>query len=348
MEASFRWVCATAVAPVAWGANYYVTRAFLPADHPLWGAALRALPAGVLLLAVARERPRGVWWWRSAVLGVLNTSAFFVLVYVASQLLATSTASMVMALSPVVLTLGAWALLGERPRVTHLVAAGVGLAGVVLMLGGPGGQVRPAGVAASVAAMLVSAAGFLLSKRWDTGPGVPAVTAWQLTVGGVILLAAAGAVEGPPPVVDGAAVAAFAYTSVVATALAFLAWFAGLRRLPAGTVGLIGLLNPVTGVLLGTTLAAEGLSFTQVAGMGLVVAAVVGGRRTAADGPPSGEPSDGGPSAGESCEEGPPSGGPSGGGPSSEGSCDGGPPVGSTTTASRPAARDIPSAGPGG
>jgi len=40
--------------------------------------------------------------------------------------------------------------------------------------------------------------------------------------------------------------------SLVATALAYLAWFTGLQRLPAATVGLIGLLNPVTGVLLGT------------------------------------------------------------------------------------------------
>ncbi|MBD0420062.1 EamA family transporter [Streptomyces sp. TRM S81-3] len=286
MEADFRWIALTAVAPVAWGANYYVTREFLPAGHALWGAALRALPAGCLLLAAARERPRGAWWWRSAVLGVLNTSAFFALVYVASQLLATSTASMVMALTPLVLTLGAWALLGERPRVVQLAAAVVGLAGVALMLGGPGGQVRPAGVAASVAALLVSAAGFLLSKRWDTGrPGVLAVTAWQLTCGGVLLLIAAGAVEGPPPPVDGPVLAAYAYSSLVATALAFLAWFAGLRRLPAGTVGLVGLLNPVTGVLLGTTVAGEGLSVPQGAGMVLVVAAVLGGRRTPADAP---------------------------------------------------------------
>ncbi|MFF1797479.1 EamA family transporter, partial [Kitasatospora sp. NPDC058263] len=73
MEANIRWILVTAVAPVAWGANYYVTREFLPADRPLWGAALRALPAGLILLALARRLPRGAWWWRSAVLGLLNT-----------------------------------------------------------------------------------------------------------------------------------------------------------------------------------------------------------------------------------------------------------------------------------
>ncbi|MBZ6084163.1 DMT family transporter [Streptomyces olivaceus] len=285
MEGSFRWAALTAVAPVAWGANYYVTRQFLPADQPLWGAALRALPAGCLLLLAARQRPRGVWWGRSAVLGVLNTSAFFVFVYVASQTLATSTASMVMALSPLALTLGAWLLLAERPSPAHLVAAAVGPAGVVLMLGGPGAQTRPAGILASVAAMLVSTAGYLLSKRWDSGPGVLSVTAWQLTCGGVVLLVLAAVTEGAPPPVGGAAVAAYAYTSLVATALAFLAWFTGLRRLSAGTVGLLGLLNPVTGVLLGLSLADERLGVPQVAGMVLVLAAVLCGRpRTAAPG----------------------------------------------------------------
>ncbi|MEU0786631.1 EamA family transporter [Streptomyces sp. NPDC006173] len=283
MEGNVRWVALTAVAPVAWGANYYVTREFLPAGQPLWGAALRALPAGCLLLVLARERPRGAWWGRSAVLGLLNTSAFFVLVYMASQTLPTSTASMVMALSPLVLMLGAWALLGERPRRAQLIAAVVGLGGVALMLGGPGAEVRPVGVLASVAALLVSAVGFLLSKRWDLGPSVLSVTAWQLTIGGLILLVAAAAAEGAPPPTGPAAIAAYAYTSVVATALAFLAWFTGLRRLPAATVGLVGLLNPVTGVLLGVTLAGEALTAPQVAGMVLVVAAVLGGRTTGRD-----------------------------------------------------------------
>jgi probable blue pigment (indigoidine) exporter len=87
MEGNIRWVVLTAFAPVAWGTNYFVTHEFLPADRPLYGAALRALPAGLVLLALRRRLPRGAWWWRSAVLGLLNMSVFFVLVYAASQLL---------------------------------------------------------------------------------------------------------------------------------------------------------------------------------------------------------------------------------------------------------------------
>ena len=283
MEATLRWRALTAVAPVAWGANYYVTHQFLPADRPLYGAALRALPAGLVLLAVCRRRPRGAWWWRSAVLGLLNVSVFFVLVYAASQLLPTSIASTVMALSPLAMMLIAWALVSERPGTAHLAGAAIGLAGVCLMLLTGADGVSVPGVLASAAAMLVSSFGHILTKRWSAGTDVLASTAWQLTAGGLFLLPAAAAVEGPPPALSPTALLAFGYVTLIATALAFVAWFTGLRHLPAGTVGLIGLLNPLTGVLLGTAVAGEVLTGRQLCGLVLVLAGVVLGRPARAD-----------------------------------------------------------------
>ncbi|MEV6193085.1 EamA family transporter [Streptomyces sp. NPDC051920] len=278
-----RWVALTAVAPVAWGTNYFVTHEFLPADRPLYGAALRALPAGLVLLALCRRLPRGAWWWRSAVLGLLNMSVFFVLVYAASQLLPTSVASTVMAVAPLTMMLIAWPLVSERPRGTHLAGAAIGLGGVCLMLLSGVKAVSVPGVLASAAAMLVSSFGYILAKRWSTGVDVLASTAWQLTAGGLILLPVAAGVEGRPPALSGPTLLAFGYVTLIATALAFAAWFAGLRHLPTGTVGLIGLLNPVTGVLLGTVVAKEALTLQQLGGLVLVLAGVVLGRPRRAD-----------------------------------------------------------------
>ncbi|WP_078867935.1 DMT family transporter [Streptomyces sp. NRRL F-5727] len=285
MEAN-RWVVLTAVAPVAWGANYYVTHAFLPPDAPLYGAALRALPAGAVLLALARKRPHGAWWWRSSVLGLLNVSVFFVLVYAASQLLPTSVASTVMAVSPLAMMLIAWALVAERPGLAHLAGAVVGLTGVALMLLTGEGGVSGPGVLASVAAMLVSAFGHILAKRWSADVDVLASTAWQLTAGGLLLLPVAAAVEGAPPALSPSALLAFGYVSLVATAMAFTVWFAGLRHLPAATVGLLGLLNPVTGVLLGVLVAGEALTLRQLGGLALVLCGVLLGRPGRGDGRP--------------------------------------------------------------
>ncbi|WOX15267.1 EamA family transporter [Streptomyces sp. N50] len=274
-----RSVALTAVAPVAWGTNYYVTHEFLPPDTPLYGAALRALPAGLVLLGLCGQRPRGAWWWRSAVLGLLNVSVFFVLVYAASQLLPTSIASTVMAVSPLAMMLIAWPLVSERPGTAHLAGAAIGLGGVCLMLLTGTEGISVPGVSASAAAVLVSSFGHILTKRWNTaGTDVLASTAWQLTAGGLFLLPVAAAVEGPPPALSPSALLAFGYVTLIATALAFAAWFTGLRHLPSGTVGLIGLLNPVTGVLLGTAVAGDVLTVQQLCGLALVLFGVVLGR----------------------------------------------------------------------
>lgn len=269
----------TAIAPVAWGSTYYVTREFLPAGHALYGAVFRALPAGLLLFAIRPRLPVGNWWWRSLVLGTLNMGAFFALVYLSAQLLPSSIASTVMATSPVVMMLFAWALLAQRPRLLPMVGAGVGIAGVALMLLTGTSAVDPLGVAASVAAMAMSAFGYVLATRWSTDVDVLSMTAWQLVAGGAMLLPVAIIVEGAPPALDGPAIAGFGYVSVVATALAFFAWFTGLRHLGPASVGLVGLLNPVTGVLLGTLVAAEELGPRQFAGLALVFAGIVLGQR---------------------------------------------------------------------
>ena len=281
MEATWRWTLITAIAPITWGSTYYVTREFLPADSALWGAVIRALPAGLRLLLIARRRPRGAWWWRSALLGAMNVGAFFALIYVAAQQLPTSIASTIMAASPIALMLMAWALMAERPRAVPLAGAALGIAGVATMLLGAGGAVSVLGVAASITALLMSAAGYVLAKRWSGDVDLMASTAWQLLAGGLLLVVPAALVEGAPPALDAPALLGFAYVTVVATAIAFVAWFGGLRHLPAATVGLIGLLNPVTGVLLGTVLAGELLTGRQVLGMTLVLGAILVGRATA-------------------------------------------------------------------
>ncbi|MDN4596532.1 EamA family transporter [Leifsonia virtsii] len=280
---AWRWMLVTAIAPVAWGSTYVVTRAVLPAE-PLWGAVIRALPAGVLLLVLSRKLPRGRWWWRSAVLGILNTGGFFALVYAVAQRLPSGIAATVMAASPLVMMAAARIVLGQRPRAVALAGGVAGIAGVALMLFGGDGPIDPIGVLLAVVALIASSTGFALATRWG-GVDLVASTSWQLLAGGLLMLPFALLVEGAPPALDAAAVLGFAYVTVVATALAFVVWFAGLRHLPAGTVGLVGLLNPVTGVVLGAIVAGELLTLRQLLGLGIVLAGIAAGRLR----PPAGQ-----------------------------------------------------------
>lgn len=268
----------TAIAPIAWGSTYYVTDAYLPPDRPLFASLVRALPVGLLLLALRPRLPQGVWWWRSLVLGTLNIGAFFVLIFVAAYHLPGGLAATLTATGPLAMMLFAWPLIGERPRVAALGGAGVGILGVLLLVGGAGSGVDVTGVAASLGAVLMSSLGFVLIKRWHPPVDMLTLTAWQLIAGGLLLLPVALLVEGAPPAIDGPGLLGFLWISLVGTAVANVVWYRGLRRMPAGSTSLIGLLNPLAGTLIGVLLAHEVFGTTQLVGTLLVLGGVLLGQ----------------------------------------------------------------------
>lgn len=268
----------TALAPIAWGSGYYVTETYLPPDRPLFGAMVRALPFGLLLLAFRPRLPTGIWWWRALALGTLNIGAFFVLIFVAAYRLPGGMAATLTATAPIMIMLIAWGLVGERPRVAALVGAAVGAGGVALLVLRAGFAVDPIGVAASFAAVMMSSLGFVLVKRWQPPVDLLTFTAWQLVAGGLVLVPFALLIEGAPPALDLPAVGGFLYLGLVATLVAYVAWFRGLRRLPAGAVSLVGLLNPVAGTVIGIALAGEAFGGTQALGLLLVLAGIVAGQ----------------------------------------------------------------------
>lgn len=278
METNWRVLGATALAPIAWGSGYYVTETFLPPDRPLFGALVRALPFGLLLLAFRPRLPQGSWWWRAAVLGVLNVGAFFVLIFVAAYRLPGGMAATLTATSPIAIMLLAWLLVRERPHVASLAGAAVGAAGVALLVLRAGFVVDPVGVAASLGAVAMSSLGFVLVKRWPAPVDALTLTGWQLVAGGLVLLPIALLVEGAPPALDLRAVGGFAYLGLVGTVLAYVVWFRGLRELPAAAVSLVGLLNPVAGTVVGIALAGEAFGAPQAVGMALVLTGVLAGQ----------------------------------------------------------------------
>jgi probable blue pigment (indigoidine) exporter len=279
MEAtSLRTVLVTAVAPVAWGTTYVVTEQLLPADRPLFAALVRALPAGLLLLAFRRRLPHGIWWWRAAVLGVCNIGLFFPLIFLAAYHLPGGLAATLQATSPLAVMALAAGILHERPGAVRVGAAVVGLVGVALLVLQSPGQVDALGLVGAFGSVLVSGVGFVLVKHWDAPVDKLTLVSWQLVVGGLALLPVALLVEGAPPGVDAPAVAGFLWLGLVGTVLAYVCWFHGLASMPAGAVSLVGLVNPVVGTLLGVVVAGEVFGWAQALGMVLVLGGVLAGQ----------------------------------------------------------------------
>ncbi|WP_344327801.1 DMT family transporter [Streptomyces macrosporus] len=182
---------------------------------------------------------------------------------------------------PVLIALGAWLTMGERPGRGGLVAvlgASAGLA--VLCLGGGGATVRPAGVALA----LLSASGYAaitLLTRWTgrdgTGGDPYTTTTWAFGVGAVCLLPL-GLAEGLLPHTTDPLRVLFlmVYTAAVPTALAYALYFAGAAVVRAATASVIMLIEPVSAAVIAVVLLGERLTAATVLGTVLLLAAVTG------------------------------------------------------------------------
>jgi probable blue pigment (indigoidine) exporter len=277
---------ATLAAPVSWGTTYVVVTELMPDDRPLLVSALRALPAGLLLAAVSlmtsRWRPRGAEWGRQATLAVLNIGAFFPLLVVAVYRLPGGVAAAFGGVQPLLVALLGWLVAGNRPRPLQLTVGVVAASGVAMVVLRPGATMDWAGSFAAVGANVSFALGVVLTKRWPAPSAPVAATGWQLLLASLLLVPLAAVVEGVPRAVETSHLLGTSYLSVVATGLAFLLWFRGVRALPAAAPPLLGLAAPVTGAAMGWLVLGEDLTPFQLVGFAVTVGAITYGALGAA------------------------------------------------------------------
>ncbi|MFZ4895454.1 EamA family transporter [Plantibacter sp. Mn2098] len=270
-----RTILITAIAPLSWGTTYLVTSELLPPGRPLLAAVLRALPAGLLLLAITRTLPRGAWWWKSAVLGALNIGVFFALLFIAAYRLPGGVAATMGAIQPLVVALLASRLVGEAITLRRIIAGVAGIGGVALLVLQAQARLDVIGVIAALGGTVSMALGAVLSKRWGRPASGLAVTSWQLIAGGVVLVPVLLLVEGlptePPTTTN---LLGYAYLTLVGTALAYALWFRGIERLPVTSVSFLGLLSPVVAVLVGFIVLHQTLSIGQLVGVVVVLGAL--------------------------------------------------------------------------
>jgi probable blue pigment (indigoidine) exporter len=266
----------TSLAPVIWGTTYLVTTQLLPADRPLLAAVLRALPAGILLVAATRRLPARSWWGRAAVLGTLNIGAFFALLFVAAYRLPGGVAATIVSAQPLLVAGLSWRLLGERASPRLLLAGAAGVLGVALLVLRADATLDGVGVAAAFGAAAVMATGIVLGKRWPSPAPVLATTGWQLVAGGLVVLPVALVVEGAPPTSpDAATLGGYAYLTIVGAAIAYPLWFRGIRELSPLSVTFLALLSPVVATALDWIVLGQHVSLLQAAGGVIVMGSVV-------------------------------------------------------------------------
>jgi drug/metabolite transporter (DMT)-like permease len=261
-----------------WGYTWPVMKVMLTYADPFSYAAMRTFSAGLILvlsLPLFRRpiRPKAVTL--TALLGVLQTAGFVGLMTWALQGEGAGKTAVLTYTMPFWLLLMAWVFLGERLRGFQWLAVGLALGGLILVLapwemsGGSSPFLAIGGALCWAASAIVAK---LLRRRHEVD--LLSLTAWQLLLGSLPLVAVAAATWSPP-VWSGSFIAGLIFTVLAGNCLAWILWLYILSALPAGTAGLGMLLTPVIGIIASWIQLGERPGGVDGAGMLLIVGGLV-------------------------------------------------------------------------
>jgi len=272
-----------AITSVGWGFNWPVTKYLLSELPPLTlrgssgviGAALLALLA--VLSRQSLHVPR--WMWpRIVLLGVLNVTAWMVLMGLALLWLPASEAALIAYTMPVWASLLAWPVLGERPTLLRTIALLMAFAGLASIMGGNGlsaSMQKLPGIIMALCGAIGFAVGTVLAKRRPILlPPIPAA-AWQIGIG-CLPVAVAGLLIETTNVsaVTETGWALLVYSVVGQFCIAYVSWFAALARLPASVAAIGTMAVPVIGVVTSALALHEPLGPGQIAALIFTLAGV--------------------------------------------------------------------------
>ncbi|HVO55459.1 MAG TPA: DMT family transporter [Solirubrobacterales bacterium] len=272
------WIVFAAVS-VLWGFPYLLIKIAVdggvPAPLVAWG---RIALAAVVLLPIAWHRGtlshlRGRGRWLLA-FALVEIAIPFPLIPAGEELVASSTAAIVIATAPLMVTvLSIRFEPSERATGPRLAGLLIGLAGVIALVGvdvgGNAEELR--GIAAVLVAALGYAIGPMILKRHLAGIDSVALMGFCLAVAGVLLtpLAAATAPAASP---SGGAVAAIVVLGLLCTALALVLMAVLIREAGPARALLVTYVNPVIAVALGIVFLGESPGVGAFAGLVLILA----------------------------------------------------------------------------
>ena len=249
-----------------WGATPQVTAVGAEYAQPFTLTMLRALPTGLVLIAalplLSWRFPRGrTAWLFTAASGLLMVGVFLGGFTEGVSRAGPGPAIVIASTSPLWVAMLSRVVAGERIALRRVAGLVVGFVGVILVFSSQLGSSSSAGntvvgLAFALAAALGWAVGTLLvkellSRQPDTD--LLGIVAGQYLIGGVVLLAASMAIDGPGGARWSSADLwlAVAFISVVGSAIATVAYFGALKVISATRVTAWSFLSPVVAIVIG-------------------------------------------------------------------------------------------------
>lgn len=206
-----------------------------------------------------------------------NFAIFFPLLTIAVQRLPGGVAAAVGGITPLLVCVLTATFERRTPATSDLawtVFAAIGVAFVVIRSGAGFDRVD---ILAAIGANVSFAVGTVITKRIvPTADGVT-LTGQQLLVAAVVLVPLSLIVDGIPTTPKPSELLGLTYLAGVATAVAFVRWFDGIRRLPTAAPPLLGLLAPLTGTVIGWTWLGQTMTPPQIIGFAVTATTIAAG-----------------------------------------------------------------------
>lgn len=266
---------------LVWGINWPLSKFALQYTPPVLFAGLRALIGGLLLLIVALPKYKLLQFRRNWHVYVLSALLSIVLYYgvqtIGLQYTPSGLFSAIVFLQPVLLGLFSWWWLGEQMTRQKMLGLIIGFVGVATMsIGGMTGNISPLGILLAIVTALTWALGTVYVKKIGHRVDSLWLTAMQVTIGGIILLAGGSEMESwkdikwnMPFIMDTAFIAVFVI------ALGWFVYFKLIHEGEASKVGSYTFLIPLVSIISSVLFLNEHVSLNLVFGLLLILASIL-------------------------------------------------------------------------
>ncbi|CAH0213803.1 putative amino-acid metabolite efflux pump [Pseudomonas sp. Bi123] len=279
-----------AAVTMIWGGTFVAGRFLADSLSPLFAASLRFLLASVALLLflllarVPLVRPSPRQWLQLALLGFFGIFFYNLCFFYGLHYINASRASLIVALNPAVIGLASWLLFKERLSRAKVAGIAICIAGASLVIVSRNPQLLAGNADAWIGDLLIFGCVLgwgiysLFSKGLNQTLG-PVQTVTYSILLGTLMLWVTSAVRGELSVAALTGLGAqqwlsLMYLGVLGSALAYIGYYDGIRKIGATRSGVFIALNPLTAVLLGALLLGEQLTLVMCLGGGLILAGI--------------------------------------------------------------------------
>lgn len=264
---------------IIWGYSWVTNKIGILYSSPFDFAAMRVVVGAVGMFILMLIQGRSIRFRHggfNTLIGLLQTSVFFLLTSWAVLYAGAGKTSVLVFIMPFWTLLLARLFLGERIRGLQWIAVLLALAGLLMILAPWKFHGNLLSSAFAVIAGIIWAVTSILIKRYSKNHALDvfSMTAWQLVIGALPLIAVAWVVPAPPIQWTWQLIACLLFSGFGATALAWVVWMHILEVLPAGTASMSTLAIPAIAVIGAALQLGEYPAANEIQGMLLIAAAL--------------------------------------------------------------------------